>query len=87
MNGVKSGKTNQVEAEAIADAVAQLVADPQHRQRSIGMVSLVGSKQAELAQRLILDRIGQEAYLHHKVSGCWIGCQNRASGWSSDGVS
>lgn len=59
---------NFAEAAAIVDEVARIVADPEMSGRSIGVVSLIGAKQAQLIQGMLLERIGEEAYLRHDVA-------------------
>jgi very-short-patch-repair endonuclease len=67
-HGVRSGhKVNATEAYAIVDEIASLVQDPAYASRSIGVVSLIGSEQAALIQRLLLERIGEQEFLEHRI--------------------
>jgi len=59
---------NFAEAEAIVDEVARIVADPKMVRRSIGIISLIGAKQAQLIQARLLERIGEEAYVRHDIA-------------------
>ena len=61
-------KINRVEAEAIADEVETIIKHPRFANRTIGVVSLVGREQAHFIQRLLLERIGEEAFHHHKIA-------------------
>ena len=58
----RRGKTNPVEAAWIVDEVANLVCDPVHEARDIGVVSLIGGEQARLIETRLLEdpRIGPE---------------------------
>ena len=58
---------NKPEAEAIVDEIERLVGDPSMKGRSIGVVSLLGHEQGKLIFDLLLDRIGEEAFLNHKI--------------------
>jgi very-short-patch-repair endonuclease len=59
---------NQAEAEAIVDEIARIVADPKFVDRSIGVISLIGSNQAQLIQGMLLERIGEDAYIRHDIA-------------------
>lgn len=59
---------NRAEAEAIVDEIARIVADPKMAGRSIGVISLIGAKQAQLIQAMLLGRIGEEAYVRHDIA-------------------
>jgi len=59
---------NVPEAEAIVDEIERLVKDPLFTNRSIGVVSLLGAKQAQYIQGRLLERIGEEAFLHHQIT-------------------
>ena len=50
------------------EEVARIVADPKMAGRSIGIISLIGSKQAQLIQAILLERIGEDAYLRHDIA-------------------
>ncbi len=59
---------NLAEAEAIVDEIARIVDDPAMASRTIGVISLIGAKQALLIQTMLLDRIGEDAYLRHDIA-------------------
>ncbi len=59
---------NIEEAKAIVDEVEKIVADPLMRHRSIGIISLIGAKQAQLIQMMLLERIGEDAYVRHDIA-------------------
>jgi transcription elongation GreA/GreB family factor/very-short-patch-repair endonuclease len=61
-------KINRVEAEAIADEVATIVTHPRFANHTIGVVSLIGGQQAHFIQELLLERIGEEVFHHHKIA-------------------
>jgi hypothetical protein len=43
-------------------------AGPELAGRSIGVISLIGSNQAQLIQTMLLERIGEEAYIRHDIA-------------------
>jgi very-short-patch-repair endonuclease/transcription elongation GreA/GreB family factor len=59
---------NFAEAEAIVDEIARIVADPAMASRTIGVISLIGAKQAQLIQAMLLERIGEEAFVRHDIA-------------------
>jgi very-short-patch-repair endonuclease len=59
---------NFAEAEAIVDEIARIVADPAMASRTIGVISLIGAKQAQLIQAMLLERIGEDAYIRHDIA-------------------
>jgi len=59
---------NVPEAEAIVDEVERVVRDPEFKKRTIGVVSLLAAKQAYYIQARLLERIGEEAFLHHQIT-------------------
>jgi very-short-patch-repair endonuclease/transcription elongation GreA/GreB family factor len=61
-------KVNRAEAEAIVAEIETLVKDPIYASRTLGVVSLIGAQQAHFIQQLLLERIGEEAFLRHKVA-------------------
>jgi len=56
------------EAAAIVDEVERIVRDPAMEGRSIGVISLIGAKQAQFIQSQLLTRIGEEAYVRHDIA-------------------
>jgi len=61
-------KINAPEAEAIVDEIERLVNDPMYASRSMGVVSLIGAQQAHYIEGLLLERIGEEAFLRHQIA-------------------
>ena len=59
---------NLPEAEAIVDEIEKIVDDPSYEGRSMGVVSLIGTKQAHHIQTQLLSRIGEEAYVEHDIA-------------------
>jgi hypothetical protein len=49
----------------IVDEVSRIVLDPKMAGRSIGVISLIAAKQAQLIQAMLLERIGEDAFLRH----------------------
>lgn len=54
----RSNDTNQAEAEAVVDLIGELVKDPDYAEMSFGVVTLLGSGQAQLVNSLLLDHLG-----------------------------
>ena len=75
-DGRRTGdKTNRREAEVIVEEIKRTVEDPAiarihaaDRWRTIGVVSLIGSKQAALVNRLILEELGEDIMLRHRIA-------------------
>jgi very-short-patch-repair endonuclease len=61
-------KVNRAEAVAIADEIQQLVNDPSYQNRTIGVVTLLGWEQAAEIQELLLQRLGEDAFLRHRIA-------------------
>ena len=59
---------NLGEAKAIVEEIARIVDDPAMASRTIGVISLIGAKQAQLIQAMLLERIGEEAYVRHDIA-------------------
>lgn len=66
-NGIKDNDVNMREAEVIVDEIERIVSDQYLENRSIGVISLLGFKQSGIIDKMILDRIGVEAYEKHKI--------------------
>jgi very-short-patch-repair endonuclease len=58
--GTSSTIVNKGEADAIAKQIAKLVADPAYKDKSFGVISLLGEKQAKLIEQKLLTTIGPE---------------------------
>lgn len=68
-------KINPREAEVIVEEIKRIVDDPAlgriaaaDRWRSIGVISLIGSKQAALINKRLLDAVGEEMMLRHRIA-------------------
>ena len=61
-------KINHAEAVAIVAEIEQLVNDPSYKGRSIGIVSLIGGEQAQYIQKLLIERIGAERFVEHRIA-------------------
>ncbi|MBC2714946.1 MAG: AAA family ATPase [Desulfobacteraceae bacterium] len=59
---------NIAEAEAITDEICRIAIDPKFKSRSIGVVCLLGSKQALYIQNQLLGRLGEETFLRHQIA-------------------
>jgi very-short-patch-repair endonuclease len=59
---------NLAEAGAIVEEIARIAADPDMVSRTIGVISLIGAKQAQLIQAMLLERIGEDAYVRHDIA-------------------
>ena len=66
--------TNRIEAEAIANKIAELVCDTHYKEKSFGIIALQGTRQAELIDGMILKRIGELEYKKRNII-----CGNSAS--------
>lgn len=68
-------KQNRREAQVIVQEIRNVVDDPKLARigahgpwRSIGVVSLIGAKQAALINRLLLDELGEELMRRHRIA-------------------
>lgn len=66
--GFRQGDVNRPEAEAIVAEIESIIADEQLNGRSIGVVTLLGSKQAAHIQTLISSRIQQKDVLARQIA-------------------
>jgi very-short-patch-repair endonuclease len=75
-DGRRRGKSkiNDREAEVIVEEIMAIIADPSQatnpetqKPRSIGVISLIGGHQAALIQKMLLEQIGEAAFIHHRV--------------------
>ncbi|WP_323012490.1 AAA domain-containing protein [Castellaniella sp.] len=66
--GFRQGDVNRPEAEAIVAEIEAILADEQFNGRSIGVVTLLGSKQAAHIQTLISSRILQSDVLARQIA-------------------
>ena len=61
-------KVNWEEVDAIVNEIANLVEDPEFRERTIGVISMIGMQQAKAIQDLLITLIGEEAYQRHQIA-------------------
>jgi very-short-patch-repair endonuclease len=66
-HGRKNRDVNDVEAEVIVEEISRLVEDPAYVGRSIGVISLIGDKQAKLIQDKLTKAVGTEAITRHRI--------------------
>lgn len=68
-DGEYRSKWNQQERDVIVEEIAKIVADPAMRHRTIAVISLVGSVQAEQIERALIAHpmIGHEAIERHRI--------------------
>jgi very-short-patch-repair endonuclease len=75
-DGRRTGdKINLREAQVIVEEVRRLIEDPSlarieglDRWRSIGVISLIGAKQAAMINRMLLEELGEEIMLRHRIA-------------------
>lgn len=60
MEGTSPNVVNRAEATAIVKQIAKLVADPSYKDKTMGVISLLGEKQARLIEDKLLETIGPE---------------------------
>jgi very-short-patch-repair endonuclease len=67
--GVRSDarKTNKVEADYIVDEIGKLTKDPEFRDRSIGVITLLGNEQSKLIWDTIQSKLSEEVILKHGI--------------------
>jgi very-short-patch-repair endonuclease len=63
----KHRKVNTVEADVIVDEITELTGRPEMRNRTIGVISLVGSEQAEHIRARLSETIGEEIMQRHAI--------------------
>jgi len=66
-SGLKHLDQNEKEADVIVEDIVKIVNDPKLATRSIGVISLIGQKQAEQISRKLMDEVGIEAYEKHRI--------------------
>ena len=67
-DGFRKGDTNLPEARYIIEEIKRIVADPKLGSRSIGVVSLLGDKQALVIWERLTDEIGPELMQRHRIA-------------------
>jgi len=58
--GQRNNIINPPEAEAIVQEILRCVQDPAYKDKSMGVISLQGSKQASYIEKLLLEKLGPE---------------------------
>ena len=66
--GVKRADLNVAEADFIVDEIKAIVADPALNGRTIGVVSLIGSKQALYIMQRVTQELGEEVLTQYKIT-------------------
>ena len=66
-DGYKSKDRNEREANVITEEIEKITHDESMANRTIGVISLIGYKQAEFIQTQLVNRIGAEKISHHKI--------------------
>lgn len=68
--GGPTSAINKAEAAAIVEAIAACCADGKYKDKTMGVISLLGEHQARLIERLLVERIGaEEVERRHLVCG------------------
>ncbi len=67
-DGYRRGDLNLPEVSFIVDEIKAIVADPKMSQRSIGVVSLLGDKQALAVWERLTEQIGPEIMQRHRIA-------------------
>lgn len=60
-------KINEIEAEYIANQIADITKKSSYEGKTIGVISLIGRQQADLIDQYILNRIDQTVYRERKI--------------------
>ena len=66
--GYRRGDTNRSEAKFIIQEIKKIVEDERLRKRSIGIVTLLGSQQADLIENLLFKEVDQEDIERHRIT-------------------
>jgi len=67
-DGYRNGDTNEAEARFIVDEIKRIVEDPLMERRSIGMVSLLASKQALRVWEMLAEELGPDLMARHRIA-------------------
>lgn len=67
-DGYREGDKNSAEARFIVEEVKKIVSDESFANRSIGVISLLGDKQAYLIWEMLTEELGPEYLQQHKIS-------------------
>ncbi|MFN0191764.1 MAG: AAA family ATPase [Aestuariivirga sp.] len=66
-DGLKEGKINRREAQAIFEEIIRLTRDASFSRRTIGVISLIGHEQAHYINKLLYSSLDQDAYIRHQI--------------------
>lgn len=66
-HGRKKGDLNTAEAEVIVGEIAKLVTDPTFAKRTIGVISLIGTAQANYIYKRLIAELGTEIVERHHI--------------------
>ncbi|MDR1475439.1 MAG: hypothetical protein LBI30_02890 [Holosporales bacterium] len=66
-DGYKEGDVNKVEAEAIVNKVAEICKDNKYADKSIGIIALQGSRQVDLIEANLIERLEAREIEKHKI--------------------
>ncbi len=67
-DGYRNGDTNEAEARFIVNEIRRIVEDPVMERRTIGMVSLLGGKQALRVWEMLTEELGPELMARHRIA-------------------
>ncbi|WP_372623374.1 AAA domain-containing protein [Falsiroseomonas sp.] len=65
--GVKQRDVNEAEAEWIVEEVGRITSDPAMAKRTIGVISLIGDKQAKRIADKLTARLGTDTLVRHRI--------------------
>lgn len=66
-DGIKNREVNIREAEVIVEEIEKIVKTSSMAHRTIGVISLIGFKQASRIQQMLFERLGVEIMTRHKI--------------------
>ena len=66
-HGYALRQTNQAEAEVIVKEIERITSDATYDKKTIGVISLSGSEQPQLIERLLQERVGTSAFAKHEI--------------------
>lgn len=67
-DGFRKGDINLSEARFIVEEIKAIVADPRMEKRSIGVVSLLASEQAQAVWKQLTEQLGPEVIQRHRIT-------------------
>lgn len=67
IDGTYQNITNKIEAETIANKIAELIDDENYKGKSFGVIGLQGNKQATLIESLIIKQIGEVEFKKREI--------------------